>query len=281
MGIIDFFITPFTDYAFMRRALVVAFASALAGAPAGVMLVQRRMSLMGEALSHGVLPGIALAYFFFGMNSLAFGVGGTLAGLLIALLSYAVSQKTALKEDATFSSFYLIALALGFFILSMKGTNAHIMHLLFGNILAVDANGLMFVSITSTATLLVFALFYRPLVYDCFDPLFMQSLQVKVSYYNALFLGLIVVNLVAACQSLGTLMALGLMIIPAVTAKLLSNQLLRIFQWALLIGVFSSYGGLLISYHCNWPASPTIILMAGLIYGVVLGRATIFHRSGG
>jgi zinc/manganese transport system permease protein len=236
------------------------------------MLVQRRMSLMGEALSHGILPGIALAYLFFGMCLPALGVGGTLAGLCIALLSYVVSQKTLLKEDATFSSFYLLALALGFFILSIKQSNAHIMHLMFGNILAVDGPSLLFVATTCSLTLVGFVLFYRPLVYDCFDSLFMQSIRVRVSWYNAVFMSVVVINLVAACQSLGTLMALGMMMIPAVTAKLLSQRLFTIFVLAIGLGVLSSYTGLLLSYHFNWPASPTIILVAGLWYVLALLR---------
>jgi zinc/manganese transport system permease protein len=267
---IDFFIAPFRDYAFMRRALVSAVAIAVASGPAGVMLVQRRMSLMGEALSHGILPGIAVAYLFFGMSLPALGIGGTFAGLMIALFSYMVSKKTPLKEDASFSSFYLLALALGFFILSLKASNAHIMHLMFGNILAVDGASLVFVASTCSLTLVGFFLFYRPLVYDCFDALFMQSVRVPVSWYNAAFISMVVINLVAACQSLGTLMALGMMMIPAVTAKLLSSRLFSIFLMAISLGIFSSYGGLLLSFYLNWPASPTIILLAGVCYGMAL-----------
>jgi zinc/manganese transport system permease protein len=263
-------ISPFTDYVFMRRALVACLGIALSSAPLGVILIQRRMSLMGEALSHGILPGIAIAYLLFGMWLPGLSVGGIIAGLIISFLSNFVTRRTILNEDATFSSFYIIALAAGVLILSLKDGNMNLLHLLFGNVLAVDTNSLLFISGISSLTLLLITLLYRPLIYSCFDPLFMQSVGLKNGSYNIIFLSLVVCNLVAACQALGTLMALGIMMVPAVTARLLSKRLFPIFIISILLAIFSSYVGLLLSYYLNWPSGPTIILAAGLGYLIAM-----------
>ncbi|MBY0281734.1 MAG: metal ABC transporter permease [Alphaproteobacteria bacterium] len=270
ISLIKLAISPFSDYLFMRRALVACLGIALSSAPLGVILIQRRMSLMGEALSHGILPGIAISYLLFGMWLPGLSIGGIAAGLIIAFLSNFATRKTILNEDATFSSFYIIALASGVLILSLKGGNMNLLHLLFGNVLAVDSSSLLFISGTSSLTLTLVILLYRPIIYDCFDPLFMQSVGLKSIYYNVVFLSLIVCNLVAACQTLGTLMALGIMMLPAITARLLSKRLFPIFIISIVLAISSSYIGLLMSYYLNWPSGPTIILVAGVGYFIAM-----------
>lgn len=262
----EWFFNPFQQYLFMRRALAACIAIVLSSAPLGVLLIQRRMSLMGEALSHGTLPGIAVAYLIWGMWLPTLTVGGAIAGLLVAFLSHLISQKTILKEDASFSSLYMVALALGILILSLKEGSIRLVHLLFGNVLAVDAASLIFMAIISTMSLVILAIIYRPLIYDCFDPLFMRSLKLPTHFYNFVFLTLVVGNLVASYQALGTLMALGIMMIPAVTARLLSKRLTTIFVNSIVLALCSSYLGLLFSYHFNWPSGPTIILAASVFY---------------
>jgi zinc/manganese transport system permease protein len=261
---------PFKEYLFMRRALVACIGIALSSAPLGVILIQRRMSLMGEALSHGILPGIAIAYLIVGMWLPGLSIGGILAGLTIAFLSNMAARKTILNEDASFSSFYIIALAIGVLILSTQGGNMNLLHLLFGNVLAVDSDSLLFISIISSLSLILLFLLYRPLIYDCFDPLFMKSMGLKSSLYSTIFLGLVVCNLVASCQALGTLMALGMMMVPAVTARLLLKRLFPMIIVSTLLAILSSYIGLLLSYYLNWPSGPTIILVAGVLYGLSL-----------
>ena len=110
---IDFFITPFTDYIFLRRALMACLALALGCGPMGVLLVLRRMSLMGDALAHAILPGAAIGFLVGGLSLPAMGLGGFLVGFFVALLSGAISRFTILNEDASFAGFYLISLALG------------------------------------------------------------------------------------------------------------------------------------------------------------------------
>ncbi|MHA1558535.1 MAG: metal ABC transporter permease [Alphaproteobacteria bacterium] len=265
-------IFPFSNYLFMRRALVICVAISLSCTPVGVLLIQKRMSLMGEAISHGILPGIALSYFLWGMWLPGFCVGGIAAGILVMLISQKISQKTHIYEDASLGNFYLIALALGVLLLSINGGQMNIVHLLFGNVLAVDMQWLIFVCATSTLTLLALVFIYRPLVYDCFDPLFMSSVGVKHSIFKSIFLILMTANLVAACQALGTLMALGIMIIPSVTATILSKRLFHIMIIASVLALLSSYLGLVLSYHYNLPSGPLIVLVNGILHVLVLLR---------
>ena len=103
------FIAPFAEFAFMRRALVATWALALSAAPLGVFLTLRRMSLLGDALSHALLPGVAIGFMLFGLSLTAMAVGGVVAGMLVAAIAGVVSRSTALKEDASLAAIYLVA----------------------------------------------------------------------------------------------------------------------------------------------------------------------------
>lgn len=265
---IDFFITPFSDYIFLRRALMACMALALGCGPVGVLLVLRRMSLMGDALAHAILPGAALGFLVGGLSLPAMGLGGFLAGFLVALLAGAISRFTILNEDASFAGFYLISLAFGVLIISTHGSQVDLMHLLFGTILAVDSTSLIMVATITTITLITLVLIYRPLLIECFDPGFLRVIGGWGSFYHFLFLILVALNLVAAFQALGTLMALGMMMLPAVSSRLWARHVWSLFLLSSLFAVLSGYLGLLLSYHLEWPSGPSIILIAGLIYGI-------------
>lgn len=281
MTVYSFLIEPFVEYGFMRRALVASVALGLGSGPVGVLLILRRMSLVGDAMSHAVLPGAAIGYLLAGELSLpAMGLGGLVAGLSVALLSGLVSRTTALREDATFATFYLASLALGVLIVSLRGSNVDILHVLFGTILAIDATALYTVGAISSVTLLTLALVYRPLVMECFDPGFLRAVGGRGPAYHLLFLLLLVVNLVAGFQTLGTLMSVGLMILPAAVAQLWARSLPMMFVIAAAVGAMSGFVGLIASYQLGFASGPTIILVATLIYGVslLLGPAGALRR---
>lgn len=277
MSAYDIFLAPMVDYGFMRRALVACLCLALGSGPMGVFLMMRRMSLMGDALSHAVLPGAAIGYLVAGSLSLtAMGIGGLVAGLSVALLSGAVSRATVLSEDASFASFYLASLALGVLIVSLRGSNIDLLHVLFGTILAIDTEALVLIGTITSATLLVLALIYRPLVAECFDPGFLRAVGGRGPLYHIAFLALVVLNLVASFQALGTLMAVGLMMLPAAIAQLWSRNLPRMLAIAALSAFISGYLGLIASYHLEIASGPTIIMVAAIIYG-----ASIFIAPSG
>ncbi|MFL1876723.1 metal ABC transporter permease [Hansschlegelia beijingensis] len=262
---------PFVDYGFMRRALVATLALSLGSGPIGVLLMLRRMSLMGDAMAHAVLPGAAIGFLIAGGLSLPMmGLGGLVAGLSVALLSGLVSRTTALSEDASFASFYLASLALGVLIVSLRGSNVDLLHVLFGTILAIDAESLCLVGGIASLTLLTLAAVYRPLVAECFDPGFLRAVGGRGPVYHLLFMFLVVINLVAGFQALGTLMAVGMMTLPAVVARLWAQTLPAMFAVAVGVGAVSGLVGLIVSFHLGVASGPTIILTASVIYAASL-----------
>lgn len=266
MGLWDLLFQPFAEFSFMRRALVACFALALGCGPVGVLLMLRRMSLIGDAMSHAVLPGAAIGFLIAGLNIWAMGLGGLIAGLSVALLSGLVTRTTALREDASFAGFYLISLSLGVLIVSTKGSNVDLLHVLFGTILAVDDAALLTVASIATLSLSVLALIYRPLIVECFDPGFLRAVGGGGSVYHVLFLVLVVVNLVAGFQALGTLMAVGLMMLPAAASRFWAGQVWTMSAVAIAIAMLSGWIGLLVSYHTDLPSGPAIVITAGVFY---------------
>lgn len=270
MSLYELLWQPFADFAFMRHALIGCLALALGCAPIGLFLVLRRMSLMGDAMSHAILPGAAIAFIVYGLSLTAMSIGGLLAGLVVVLAAGLVTRATQLKEDASFAAFYLVSLASGVLLVSKWGSNVDLMHILFGTVLAVDAAALIFLASVASITLLVLALFYRALVVESFDPEFLQSMGGRGAWAHFAFLILVVLNLVAGFQALGTLMAVGLMMLPAASARLWAKELPALLAIALGIALVAGYIGLLISYHGDLPSGPSIILTAGLAYFVSL-----------
>lgn len=266
MTLHDLLIQPFVDFGFMRRALVGALALALGSAPMGTLLVLRRMSLMGDATGHALLPGAALGFLIAGPSLAAMSIGSFMAAIGVALGAGVVARATAQREDASFAAFYLIALALGVMLVSLRGTSVDLMHLLFGTILAVDDGALLLICGTTGVTLAVLALLWRPLIAECVDPGFLRSVGGPGRWVHLAFLVLTVANLVAGFQAMGTLMAVGLMMLPATAARFWVAQVGGLIAVAALIAAFSGLAGLLLSYHAQWPSGPAIVLVAGAIY---------------
>jgi zinc/manganese transport system permease protein len=262
----DVLIAPFVEFDFMRRALVGTLALALGAGPIGVFLMLRRMSLMGDAMAHAILPGAALGFLVAGLNLFAMTAGGLFAGLLVALLAGAVARATELKEDASLAAFFLVSLALGVTIVSARGSNIDLLHFLFGNVLGLDTPTLLLIASISTLSLLVLALIWRPLVLECVDPGFLRSVSGAGAPVHIAFLGLVVLNLVGGFQALGTLLAVGLMMLPAISARFWARDISAMIVIAALGGAVSGYVGLLLSFHTGVAAGPAIILVAGAFY---------------
>nr|WP_314418580.1 metal ABC transporter permease [uncultured Erwinia sp.] len=279
-------IEPFIEFGFMRRALVACVALSLSATPLGVFLLLRRMSLVGDALSHAVLPGAAIGYLISGLSLVAMGIGGAIAGLTVALLSGAVSRYTPLREDASFAGFYLGSLALGVTLVSLRGSSVDLLHVLFGSLLAVDTPSILLVSAIGAISLVALALIYRPLVIDAFDPTFLAAQNRWTSpLVHGIFLVLVVINLVAGFQVLGTLMSVGLMMLPAASARFWSRHLSGTLGAAMLLATLSSVFGLCASFYLSLPAGPAVVLSAALLFfisilfgpcgGIFSGRRTL------
>lgn len=258
--------SPFIEFPFMRRALVATVAMALGSAPIGCVLVLRRMSLVGDAMAHAVLPGAAAGFLLAGLSLPAMSLGGFIAALVVALAAGFVTRATPQREDASFAAFYLIALALGVLLVSLRGSQVDLMHLLFGSVLAVDNAALLQMATVASLTLWALALMARPLVLESFDPGYLRSVGGPGAAAHVLLLVLLVANLVSAFQALGTLMAVGLMMLPAAAARFWVAGLLAMAALAVAIGAAAGVAGLLLSFHAELPSGPCIVLVCGGAY---------------
>lgn len=266
MNLFDIFVGPFVQYGFMSRALVGAVVIALSAAPVGVFLMLRRMSLSGDAMAHAILPGAGVGFLIAGLEILPMTLGGFAAGLIVALLAGLVSRLTIQREDTSLAAFYLISLALGVMLVSLRGSSVDLMHVLFGTVLALNNDAMIMIGSVATISLIALALIWRPLVAECLDPNFLRSVSGAGQPVHLIFLALVVLNLVGGFQALGTLLAVGLMMLPAAAARFWVTRLEALCLVAIGIGVTSSYMGLLLSYHLSVPSGPAIILTAGAIY---------------
>lgn len=270
----DTFIAPFADFGFMRRALLGCVAIALGATPVGVFLMLRRMSLTGDAMAHAILPGATVGFLISGLSLGAMTLGGIVAGMSVALLSGFVTRVTVLREDASLAAFYLISLATGVLLVSLRGSNVDLLHVLFGTVLALNDEALFLLCAIATVTLFTLALLFRPLVLECADPVFLRSVSRFSAPTHFVFLALVVLNLVAGFQALGTLMAVGMMILPAAAARFWARGIGGMIAAAMVGAMLASAAGLLLSYHASLPSGPAIILVAGGVYAVslVVGR---------
>jgi zinc/manganese transport system permease protein len=261
-----FLIQPFAEYGFMQQALAGTLLLALGAAPVGVFLMLRRMSLTGDAMAHAVLPGAAVAYLLFGLALVPMTIGGLIAGLAVALGAGAVSRLTVQNEDASMAAFYLISLAAGVLIVSLRGSSVDLMHLLFGTVLALDGNAIALIGTITALTLATLFVFWRGLVAECLDPLYLRSVSGIGALVHFLFLALVVLNLVSGFQALGTLLSVGMMMLPALAARFWTNRVEVMCALAVLFGMVSGMCGLLLSYHASMPSGPSIVLFAGGFY---------------
>jgi zinc/manganese transport system permease protein len=252
----------------MRRALVGTLALALGAGPIGVFLMLRRMSLVGDAMAHAILPGAAVGFLLSGLNLFAMTAGGLLAGFVVAVLAGLIARATELKEDASLAAFFLISLAVGVTIVSVRGTNIDLLHFLFGTVLALDDQTLVLIAAIASITLVALALIYRPLVLECVDPGYLRSVSRAGGPAHIAFLALVVINLVGGFHALGTLLAVGLMMLPAVVARFWARDISAMILIATMTGAVSGYAGLLLSFHTSVPSGPAIILVAGVLYAV-------------
>jgi len=271
----DLFFGPFAEFGFMRRALAGVVAVALGSTPIGVFLMLRRMSLTGDAMAHAILPGAAVGYLVAGLSLTAMTVGGLIAGMIVAVGAGFVARSTILREDASLAAFYLISLALGVLIVSARGSNVDLMHVLFGTVLALNDDAIMLLAGIASFTLLALAVMYRALVLECVDPDFLGGVSRLGALTHYGFLALAVLNLVGGFHALGTLMAVGIMILPAAAARFWARELAPMIAIAVVFAIVSGYAGLLLSYHFSLASGPAIILCTGVAYLLSLGLGPV------
>ena len=275
-------IDPFWSFGFMRIALVACLALALANGPIGTLLLMRRESLDGNVLSHAVMPGAALGFLYAGYSLAALTIGGLLTGFAVAALAALAAGSRPQRQDSSLIAFYLVSLSLGVLIVAARGSQADLMHVLFGTVLAIDVKALLLIASISSVTVLVMAALYRPLAIESFDPAFLRAVGGGGGVFRAIFITLVVFNLVASFQAFGTLLAIGPLLLPAAAARCWTQKVWPMIVLATVFGIAAALAGLLISYYANLPSGPAIVMGAGVIYGGSLlsaGRMQLRPRS--
>lgn len=262
-SLIDFF-SALGKYDFLQSALITAIMVGIMSGIIGSFIILRGMSLMGDAISHAVLPGVAVAYML-GINIL---LGASLFGVLAALLIGFVASRSKIKTDTSigvvFSAFY----ALGFILISMAESSTNLHHILFGNILAVSDSDIMTTAVVLGIVILFVVIFYKELLVTSFDETYAKTygLKVQVIHY-ALMLVLTLVT-VSALQTVGIILVVAMLITPAATAFLWTDKLGTMLVLSAVMGVISSITGLYFSYTFNWASGPAIVIVAALLFAL-------------
>jgi zinc/manganese transport system permease protein len=263
----------------VRRALAAMFALSFAAGPIGIFLMLRRMSLVGDAMAHAILPGVAIAFLVSGPNVFAMTVGGLVAGLLIALLAGAVSRTTRLQEDTSLAVFLLLSLAIGIVIVTINGVDIErLMTFLFGETAArMSADKLVVIATNATISVVALALVYRPLVIGTVDPGFLGAASRADGVAHFTFLVLLVLTLISAFHTLGTLLGVSIIIIPAATARFWTRDITAMIALSIAGALTAGWAGVLFAFGAKIPAGPAVTLFAGLLYGL----SVLFGRIGG
>ena len=249
-------------YHFLQNALLTAVVIGIVAGMIGCFIILRSLSLMGDAISHAVLPGVALSFIL----GLHFFVGAVVFGLLASVIITFIKENSTLKGDTaigiTFSSF----LALGVILIGLANSSTDLFHILFGNILAVQDSDKWMTLFISALVLLAVIIFFKELLISSFDPVFAQSIGLNVTFYHYLLMILLTLVAVTAMQSVGTILIVAMLITPAATAYLYANSLKVMLLLAGAVGALSSVLGLFLGYTFNIAAGSSIVLTAAGIF---------------
>ncbi|MGH8020762.1 MAG: metal ABC transporter permease [Opitutaceae bacterium] len=258
----EFFIAPFS-YEFMQRGLLAAVLLGVSGGLIGVLLVLRRLALMGDAVAHSLLPGVGFAYLAFGPSPLSLFAGALIAGLLASVGSWLVTSLTRVKEEAAFAALFIVFFGGGVALISAAGSQINLAHFLFGNVLGVTIDDLWLGASASTLTVAAFLVLYRSLVLESFDPVFYRATGGRGTWLHFGLLALTVANLVAALQAMGVVLALGLFILPAVSAYLWTDRMGVLLLLSVVSALAGAVAGLLLSFHAGMASGAAIVLVLG------------------
>jgi manganese/iron transport system permease protein len=252
------------QYGFMQRSLVIAILVGIVCAIVGSYLMVQRLALLGDAISHSVLPGLAIA-FILGANIF---IGAFIAGVLSTVIIAWIKARSTIKEDAAMGIVFSAFFALGITLITIvqKDNKIDLNHFLFGNILGVTAEDAIDTALIVALVLLVVVFFYKELLFYTFDPLGAQATGLPVNLLNFGLMVLIALTIVASLKAVGVVLVLSLLITPASTAYLLVTRLHQVMILGAIIGVISSISGMYLSYFYNLPSGPAIVLVASGLF---------------
>ncbi len=273
------FIDGLINYHFLQNALISALVIGITCGAVGTFIILRSLSLMGDAISHAVLPGVALS-FMLGINLF---IGAIVFGLVASFIISFIKENSVIKGDTaigiTFSSF----LALGVILIGMANSSTDLFHILFGNILAVQDSDMWLTLGISGLVLGLLGLFFKGLLLTSFDPVLAKTMGIPVSFYHYLLMGILTLVSVTAMQSVGTILIVSMLVTPAATAYLFAKSLKQMLFLASGIGATSSLLGLFLGYSLNMAVGSSIVLTATLFFllAFLISKRRIFTKEKG
>ncbi|MFP4643270.1 MAG: metal ABC transporter permease [Spirochaetales bacterium] len=264
-------------YAFMQRALLTAI---VVGVICGVLscyVVLKRWALLGDAISHAVLPGVAVAY----LLAIPFSIGAFISGALTALGIGALERNTRIKADSAMGLVFTGAFALGVVIISRIATSTHLMHILFGNVLGVRMEALIWTVIAGTLALLLAFVYYKQFLLFSFDPTHASAIGMNTGMIHYGLMMLLTLTIVASLETVGVILVVAMLIIPGTTAGMLTDRLPSMMAIAVLVGAGSSAIGLYLSFVLNVASGGTIVLVGITIFlpALVFGPNGLLFRK--
>ncbi|HDH2479462.1 TPA: metal ABC transporter permease [Staphylococcus aureus] len=269
------FVEHLFTYQFLNRALITSIIVGIVCGTVGSLIVLRGLSLMGDAMSHAVLPGVALSFLF----GIPMFIGALITGMIASIFIGYITSSSKTKPDAAIGISFTAFLASGIIIISLINTTTDLYHILFGNLLAITNSAFLTTIVIGSIVLILIIIFYRPLMISTFDPTFsrMSGLNTTLLHYFVMLLLSLVT--VASIQTVGIILVVALLITPASTAFLLSKKLYSMMIIASLISVISSIVGLYYSYIYNIPSGATIVLCTFVIYIITLFFTKFTNRK--
>ncbi|HAR7124756.1 TPA: metal ABC transporter permease [Staphylococcus aureus] len=269
------FVEHLFTYQFLNRALITSIIVGIVCGTVGSLIVLRGLSLMGDAMSHAVLPGVALSFLF----GIPMFVGALITGMIASIFIGYITSSSKTKPDAAIGISFTAFLASGIIIISLINTTTDLYHILFGNLLAITNSAFLTTIVIGSIVLILIIIFYRPLMISTFDPTFsrMSGLNTTLLHYFVMLLLSLVT--VASIQTVGIILVVALLITPASTAFLISKKLYSMMIIASLISIISSIVGLYYSYIYNIPSGATIVLCTFVIYIITLFFTKFTNRK--
>lgn len=256
------FIDAIMNYGFMQKALLTSIMVGIICGVIGCFIILRGMALMGDAISHAVLPGVAISY----MLGINFFIGAVITGILTAVGIGFVSQNSRIKNDISIGIMFTFAFALGIILITLLKSSTDLYHILFGNVLAVRASEMWFTLIIGIVVIGTIYLFYKELLVSTFDPTMSAAYGLPNRLIHYILMTLLTMVTVASLQTVGIILVVAMLITPAATAYLLTNRLWIMIYLSSLFGVISSIAGMYISYVYNLASGASIVIVATVLF---------------
>jgi iron/zinc/copper transport system permease protein len=269
LDFINHYILEPVQYEFIQRALIASVTIGISCGLIGTYIMLRRMSLIGDALAHAVLPGVVISFMIAGKGELSLFAGAVVSGIVTSLLIGFVNRNSKIKEDTSIGIIFTGAFALGVLLVSqLKEVHIDLSSYLFGDVLGVSTGDIILSMAIMFVILICIILFYKQLLITSFDPTMAMTIGISVTVVHYLLMSLLSMSIVAGLQSVGVVLLVAMLITPSATAYLLTNNLKKILVLSSLVGVISSVTGLYLSYHFNFSSGASIVLVAVVFFAL-------------